>query len=431
MKRLPFFLLPFLLLYGSLLHCESIESKVKTILVTYKDRILTRAPIATLSGSYRPSHAYTSSTWSRNLAKKLAEQYQLKIQFAWPIDTIGVQCVVYEISDHRSVADVLKSMGDNKRIESVQSMVTYDVYSNNASASFAHAPSPLGRPASSFADIHRWTTGKGILIALIDTGVDINHPDLQGQILSTHNLIDHFSESFADDLHGTAVAGVISARADNNLGAIGIAPGAKLVALKACWPQQAGQFQASCNSLSLVMAINRAISLNVDIINLSLSGEPDPLVSRMINEAIARGIVVVAADHDTHQARQQSFPASMNAVIAARHLLPTLKTRRPMNHHSVAVQSSNILTTLPQGKYKRVSSCSIAAAQVSGIVALLLEVNYDLTPNQIQTLLETAEKYHDTPVTDEINVHALIAKLRDNHVPVKFMPNLMDNSKLR
>jgi len=416
-KQLQLLLMLFLMLYGQLSPSMDQTAAIKAILVTYIDRTLTRAPLATISGSYRRYKGYSSSTWSRNIASRLAEQYHLKIQTEWPISTLGVQCVVYEIPNDRSVDDVLESLTHNKLIESAQRMERFNVHTANLSGlesgnTYSDVNPQFNRLPLRLTNVHQMTTGKGVLIALIDTGVDIHHPDLEDRILSTHNLISRLSGSFNNDVHGTAVAGVIVARANNQTGSIGIAPDARLVAFKACWPTKQGGFQATCNSLSLAMAINQAIRMDVDIINLSLSGPPDPLVERLINQALAKEIIVVAADHLGDQSEQQSFPASLDHGIAALHLTATVDTRVSRHQKSIAVPSANILTTLPHGRYQRVSGCSIATAQVTAIVALLLEVNPNLTPSEIQNLLEEAQQDQRARGFDEIDVYALISRLR-------------------
>jgi subtilisin family serine protease len=104
--------------------------------------------------------------------------------------------------------------------------------------------------------IHRITTGKNVKIALVDTGVELNHPDLIGQISTTADYTKGNTEQFSADVHGTAVAGIIAAIKDNNIGIVGVAPNAEIIALKACWIQQ-GVSQAVCNSFTLALAIKK------------------------------------------------------------------------------------------------------------------------------------------------------------------------------
>ena len=86
-------------------------------------------------------------------------------------------------------------------------------------------------------ELHRIATGRRVRVAEIDTGVDVNHPDLAGRVAVTRNFVDGRRD--VAERHGTAIAGIIGARADDGIGIAGIAPEAKLLALRACW-QAAG-----------------------------------------------------------------------------------------------------------------------------------------------------------------------------------------------
>ncbi len=93
-----------------------------------------------------------------------------------------------------------------------------------------------GPPASRdwhLAAVHRASTGREVAIAVIDSGVDAGHPDLRGQVTARENFVDAYPD--APEAHGTAVAGIIAARAGNGVGIAGIAPDARLMALRACW----------------------------------------------------------------------------------------------------------------------------------------------------------------------------------------------------
>ena len=107
------------------------------------------------------------------------------------------------------------------------------------------APDPYssvqpGHERMDIASAHRWSRGRGVRIALIDTGLDSAHPDLRGRIDLERNFVDEDARRFQLDRHGTAIAGVIAANADNGVGIVGIAPEARLLALKACWQLQEG-----------------------------------------------------------------------------------------------------------------------------------------------------------------------------------------------
>lgn len=420
MKQYPLLLV--LLWCGLLSPCISAEPDTvdmqllasvakKTILVTFVDRTIIRRPIASLTSSYR-SNNYKNSTWSRNIAAKLAKDHQLKNRFEWPITELGIQCVVYEIPDNRSVDDVLKLLADDEQVESVQRMGIFNMHTATANYKDPYYKLQANMHNLRLEEAHRLTTGKNIRIALIDTGVDFHHPDLQGQISPANNFAGNISKEFSVDLHGTAVAGVIAALANNGIGIVGVAPDSRVIAIKACWPNKKGTLEASCNSLTLALAINRAIKMGVDVLNLSLGGPTDPLVERLIIAAIAKGITVIAADPGTNQLAQR-FPASMKNVIAAATTQQLSKdAKRSKQNHSITAPGIDILTTIPQATYDYISGCSIAAAHVSGIVALLLEINPNLTPHEILDLLETTSKQPAAGGAGEIDILAAISNIK-------------------
>src|SRR6202030_892738 len=125
------------------------------------------------------------------------------------------------------------------------------------------------------ADAHPWSRGEGVKVAIIDTGVDIEHPDLRGSIAAAVNFVDADDAQFRRDRHGTEMAGVIAAVANNGQGIVGIAPGARLFVFKACWQEQAGADAAHCNSFTLARALSAAFDAHAQIINMSLAGPDD------------------------------------------------------------------------------------------------------------------------------------------------------------
>ena len=97
-------------------------------------------------------------------------------------------------------------------------------------------------------------TGSGVRVAVVDSGIDASHPDLAGQIAVNRNFVA--GRPMAAEQHGTGVAGIIAARAGNGIGLAGIAPGAKILGLRACWQAPA---KTLCDSFSLAKALYFAI----------------------------------------------------------------------------------------------------------------------------------------------------------------------------
>jgi subtilisin family serine protease len=190
---------------------------------------------------------------------------------------------------------------------------------------------------------------------------------------------DFVADGGGAELHGTAVAGVIVARSDPAVGLVGVAPGARLLPLRACW--EITRDGAVCSSFTLAKALQYALRHDVRVINLSLTGPHDLLLARLIDRAVAHGIVVVAAAQD--EAADPGFPASQAEVIAVLARPPPVATRKELLAPGVEV-----LTTTPQATFGFMSGSSFAAAHVSGLAALLLEASPRSTPAQVNALLE-------------------------------------------
>jgi subtilisin family serine protease len=316
------------------------------------------------------------------------------------------------ISDDHSLEEILTAVANDPQVEMVQRMGVFNTYATESHSKDPYSMLQTSLLALQLKKVHHFTTGKNVRIALIDTGVEINHPDLSGQISGTRDFTrDSSTTEFSTDKHGTAVAGVIAAIEGNGIGIIGVAPDSQVLVLKACWQRQ-GKDYASCNSFTLALAINQAIKMDVDILNLSLGGSLDPLVDRLIDKAIEKGITVVAADPGSYRPGGR-FPAFKENVISVFRSLEQSENNQIANH-TVIAPGIDILTTIPTDSYDFMTGCSFAAAHVSGIVALLLEINPDLSPQDIKNLLVTTRKKSDL-AAGKVDLLAAITKLQGVH----------------
>ena len=321
--------------------------------------------------------------------RELGADYGLRLVGEFPLSSIRVQCIVFEVPSGKPLDVVLDEVAADPRVESVQ---INQVFAGLGSVhTDPYAPMQHGAELIRADTAHGVSTGRGVRIAIVDTGVDKGHPDLRGQIMQVANFVENGERSFSQDLHGTAVAGIIAARADNDIGIFGIAPEAQILAEKACW-YPPGDTQAVCSSWTLAKAIDFAITTSVQVVNLSLTGPVDRLLGRLIETATGRGIVVVAAVAEP-QAPGPGFPASMENVIAVG--ASDDKGRMPLpqwraNKDILAAPGFEILTTAPQDGYDFSSGSSVATAHVSGVIALLLEKQPRLRPAEIVGLLTAA-----------------------------------------
>jgi subtilisin family serine protease len=219
-----------------------------------------------------------------------------------------------------------------------------------------------------------------VRVAEVDTGVELDHPDLAGRVALARNFVDGRPD--VAEQHGTAVAGIIAARADDGIGIAGIAPEATLMALRACWQPAKRDDAAICSSFTLAKALQFALEQNAQVVNLSLGGPRDRLLERLLDAAAVRGVTVVGAvDPDV---RDGGFPASHRGVLAVAgddgHDAPVGVLLGP---------GRDIPTTTVGGKWGFVAGSSFAAAHLTGLVALLRELAPNLPPQQIREALAT------------------------------------------
>jgi subtilisin family serine protease len=322
------------------------------------------------------------SMWARNTAE-LARTYRMRVVVAWTLASIGEHCVVFEVPRGRSPRDVIQRLSSDPRVGLAQTVGIFDTQAGGDPLSNLQH----GSQALRVQQAHRMATGKGVRVAVIDTGVDFQHPDLLGRIAKANDFVHQRNAPFTADVHGTAVAGVIAAGANNDVGIVGVAPGAEIYALKACWPRTPGSREAECNSYTLALAVESAIDEKVQVLNLSLAGPDDPLLAKLLGNALSRGIVVVAADGG---APGHSFPANVKGVlgvVGSDDLKGGLARPSLRSTSSLAAPAIDIISTAPPNSYDFFSGSSLAAAEITGIVALLLEKNPKLAPAQIRDIL--------------------------------------------
>ena len=352
------------------------------IVVTFVDRSIARANFGTPGLESGYASRYRTTPWGRRVSDALAREYDLKKVTEWPIRTLGVQCVVYEIPAGSDLKSIIESVARDRRVRSAQPMNVFRALTAEQPRGGQYALKALQVDVA-----HRYTMGRNVVIALVDTGVDTEHPDLRGQVVEHKDLVFDPQAAFNAEVHGTAVAGVIAALGKQQM--LGVAPGAKLIALKACWPAQPGSTSALCSSLTLARALDAALERHPAIVNLSLAGPHDPLLEELLQTMIGKGVIVVAACPEAHDAAQ-AFPTSVAGVLRARSASAAPPDCNTREMPPVTTPGADILTTFPQARYDFVSGNSFAAAHVSGIVALLLELKPALRATDAGTILERA-----------------------------------------
>lgn len=361
------------------------DSAMIKILVTFSDPGMTSG---TRAGPARPGYRRRSSTYLASVtvmraARRIAEDFDLVALDDWPIVPLKVHCLVFGVRQDVEVEQLLAQLNERAEIASAQLMNEFQV---SAAASKNNAD-PYSKLQHNFDTLeldqaHIWSLGYGTNVSIIDTGADIEHPELKTQISSHHDFVGDGTGDFSADAHGTAVAGVIGAAANNGIGMIGVAPSTQLSILRACW-YAAGGSRASCDSFTLAKALSHAIDSDTDIINLSLGGPSDELLSRLLRVALDRGIVVVVAAPTQAKA---VFPAEVPGVIVVGSDQSSA-TLDAVAQILLSAPGDDILVPVPHGGYDYASGSSLSAAQVSGIVALLIASRPGLSSDEVSNLL--------------------------------------------
>lgn len=318
-----------------------------------------------------------------SLIRRIISFHRLKMISEWPIKALGLEAIVAEIRGNRSVKDVVSALSKDSRVQSVQPVVKFKLLSYN-DPYFHLQNATVG--GANFERIHELATGKNVTVGLVDTGVDLHHPELAGRIVYAHNFVDHDEGDFDNDEHGTAVAGIIAAAANNRIGIVGIAPQAELMVFKACWQKPLSHY-AECDSYSIIKALVEVLKQRPDVLNLSLAGPPDPLIARLLAAAYKEGIIIVAA---VDPKSRHSFPASLPEVIA---VSAPLFVNSMMPKDGVLAPGTDILTTAPGSTYAFRSGSSMATAYVSGVAALMVQRHPGISGDQLRTDLVASSEY--------------------------------------
>jgi len=255
------------------------------------------------------------------------------------------------------------------------------------------------------------TTGNpDIIVAIVDTGVDIDHPELISSMHTTgYNAatgmvgLEHADD---DQGHGTRVAGIIAADKNNGIGIAGVAPDITIMPIKANY--------AGTSSIRAAWAIDGilyAIDNGAHIINLSFgSTSYNALMDQAVKQAYDAGIVVLAAAGNSGTERYY-YPASYEHAIS----VSSINSDSTWSFFStyndrvyISAPGSGMITTNNYGDYVVVSGTSFASPHVAGVVALLLSVYPDMTPAEVKGKLQETAVDAGEPGWDKYYGHGIV-----------------------
>lgn len=330
----------------------------------------------------------------------VAASYNLTVLEQAPLASIGENLVLFGTADN--LLATLAMLAMDSRVRGAQKQFIYTTsaqYAVSGKYSDQYAALNYGPESTGALALHAATRGGSQTIAVIDTGVAQDHPELDGRVEG----LDFTGQGYAAEAHGTAVAGIIAATANNGAGVYGVAPETRILSMKACEPVEEGGLAARCRSSSLVKAVDAAVQKKVGIINMSLAGPPDPLLARMVAQATGSNVLVIAGAGNGGPAANPAFPAALPDVLAVTAVTPTNRLYREANQGTyvdLAAPGVDIVTAHPDGEYPTSSGTSWAAAHVSGIAALVKDLVPFISARELAGMLEAHARELGEPGKD-------------------------------
>jgi Subtilase family len=242
------------------------------------------------------------------------------------------------------------------------------------------------------------TTGSAaVTVAVVDTGVNANHEDLAGSVLPGWNFVSNNANAADDNGHGTEVAGTIAAHGNNGVGVAGACWSCKILPVKVLDSGGSGYYSTIANG------VYYAADHGANIINLSLAGAwPDPTLDTALRYAVGKGVLVTIAAGNAYSSNPATLPGGYPAYYAQS--IPGVISVGAVDYNKnlysfsnygswveVAASGCAIAVTM-SGGYDPNGVCgtSIAAPWVAGLAALMLSVQPDLTPAQLEARIESS-----------------------------------------
>ena len=316
-------------------------------------------------------------------ADALARRHGLRLIESRKFELIGATLGLFRIVGGKSFEAASRDFARDGSVRSVQPNLRYVLQDQKAVAGEGD-PTQYPQAKLRLPEAHALADGANVTVAVIDSGVDLKHPEFSGVMITSLDALDSKEGPHA---HGTGVAGAIVA----HIRLMGSAPAARILAIRAFAPS--GKSPES-SSYVLLKGLDLAATHGAQIVNMSFAGPKDALIGRGLAALAARNIVAVAAAGNAGPKSPPLYPAADANVIAvsatdAQDRLFAASNRG--SYIAVAAPGVDVFLPAPDDKYQITSGTSFSSAFVSGLAALLLQRNPMLKPQEVRaTLMKTA-----------------------------------------
>lgn len=307
---------------------------------------------------------------------------------------VGATIGLFRITDRRSIETVRRELAADASVRSVQPNFRY-VLQDQQPALTEGDPAQYAVAKLRLPQAHRLAHGANVTVAVIDSAIDVKHPELANAIADS---FDALGSKEGPHLHGTGIAGAIAAHAR----LMGSAPAARILAIRAFGLAPGG---AQSTSFVVLKALDYAAAHGAQIMNMSFAGSKDPLIERAIAAVAARGIVMIAAAGNAGPKSPPLYPAANADVIAVSATDAHDKLFAASNrggHIALSAPGVDIFLPVPDEKYQMMSGTSFSAAYVSGLAALMLERNPALKPGEVRAVLMQTARDLGAPGRDDL-----------------------------
>ncbi|MFI5015870.1 MAG: S8 family peptidase [Hyphomicrobiales bacterium] len=314
---------------------------------------------------------------------------------------LGTRVNRYRIARPRTVPGTVRALRAEGRVAGAQPNYAFTLQQEAASPAAA-APTSIAESlqytvaALHLAEAHRLATGKGIRIAIIDSGIDPDSAEFKDRIVAR---LDTVGGTFQAHSHGTAIAGAILAHGK----LVGVAPDAEVIAIRA-FTGEGKPSGAEGTSFHILQGLEFAAAQNARIVNMSFAGAHDAMLARALDTLRGKGVAEIAAAGNGGAQSAPLYPGAEPGVIAvtatdAKGQLFGLANRGV--YIALAAPGVDILLPAPGDSVQVASGTSIAAAHVTGIAALALERYGTLTPDALIATLDAGARKPDPAAKPE------------------------------